>query len=116
MKNKPSRLAPLVEPATTKEALDFVHGLQRVRKKSRAAVEEAQIEAYINQFSLGTLKSIARRIMIDIMKAPSSGGPGQGADKMPRTNRKKASRAMEAPKRGNSTPGRTGGRGRTRGL
>jgi hypothetical protein len=67
MKSKPLPEAPLGDVAGTEEALDFVRGLQK-RRRDKAAVEK-----YIDEFPLGTLQGFARRIMMDVLKAPRGG-------------------------------------------
>jgi hypothetical protein len=82
MKTKPLPDAPLEEAAGTEQALDFVRGLQR-RRADKTAVKK-----YIDGFSLGTLQSVARRIMMDVLKAPQVAKP-RGTTGRRRPNRER---------------------------
>jgi hypothetical protein len=122
MKNKPLPASPIVEPATTEEALEFVRGLQKFRKKDDAPVDESAVKEYVNQFSLGTLQSIARRVMMDIMKGPQRGAsaPDKAAPSRNSAPKKRAgpvkkkAKPPEQSQRGKATSGGTGPRKRTR--
>ncbi len=101
MKNKPLPPAPPIEAAETKTALDFVSGLQQLRKKS-GDVDDAAIQKYLDKFSIGTLQRIARRIMMDIMKGPKGGAAAPKPDKA--APARKASGGKKAEKRASKRP------------
>jgi hypothetical protein len=71
MKHRRSHHLPPPEPASSEEALRFVRELQRLPKPDREFPDEAVLAKYLDQFPLGTLRSVARRVMMDIMKRPA---------------------------------------------
>src|SRR5260370_17065921 len=77
MERKPPRPVQVIEPATSEEALAFVRDLHKLGGK-RTLADQARVAAFVNSLPLGTLKGIARRIMMDIMKAPPPRGAGPG--------------------------------------
>lgn len=118
MKREPPRPAPLVEPATSADALAFVRELQK-RGAKRTPQDAARVADFLNSMPLGQLKGIARRIMMDIMKGPPGGsdaarpappkrGPsGQQPKKKARSAAKKARpAAKKARPRGKTRRGK----------
>src|SRR5260370_37832860 len=77
MERKPPRPVQVIEPATSEEALAFVRDLHKLGGK-RTLAAQARGADFVNGLPLGTLKGIARRIMMDIMKAPPPRGAGPG--------------------------------------
>ena len=75
MKNKPLPNERLGEAAGTEQAVGFVRGLQKLRRNKEGA------KKHVEALPLGTLESIGRRIMMDIMKAPPEGAPVPNAEK-----------------------------------
>jgi hypothetical protein len=71
MKNKPLPDAPATETASSEDALRFVQGLQEeyIRRGHPLNVQ-AFAEEYLDRFSRSDLRSIGRRILMDIMKRP----------------------------------------------
>jgi hypothetical protein len=88
MKNKPLPDAPLVEAADTEKALGFVRRLRELRGDDEA------IKTYVNEFPLGTLQSIGRRIMMDILKGPQRAPEAKPApeESAPATPRRRTAR------------------------
>jgi len=70
MENKKLLAAPPVKPATRDEALRFLKGLQQFQIEEDEPVDDVAVREYLSKFPLGSLQGIARRIMMDIMKAP----------------------------------------------
>ncbi len=115
MERKPPRPVQVIEPATSEEALAFVRDLHKLGGK-RTLAAQARVADFVNGLPLGTLKGIARRIMMDIMKAPPprGAGPGRSGERKlrrggkgkkkspPRAKKTKAAarKARPAPKRG----------------
>src|SRR5260221_4795043 len=77
MERKPPRPVQVIEAATSEEALAFVRDLHKLGGK-RTLAAQARVADFVNGLPLGTLKGIARRIMMDIMKAPPPRGAGPG--------------------------------------
>src|SRR5258708_18399865 len=77
MERNPPRPVQVIEPATSEEALAFVRDLHKLGGK-RTLAAQARVADFVNGLPLGTLKGIARRIMMDIMKAPPPRGAGPG--------------------------------------
>jgi hypothetical protein len=81
MKNKPLPSPAPVGPASRAEVERFLKGLQEFRGKGidQADIDEADVKnydeagvkAYLDKMSVGSQQGIARRIMMDIMKAPT---------------------------------------------
>jgi hypothetical protein len=69
---RPLPTPPPVEPAMRAEAREFVRGLQRHRRQGVQPVDEEAIRNFVNRQSLGSLQSISARIMMDLLKAPTS--------------------------------------------
>jgi len=63
---------PPVKPATREDVFEFLRGLQKFRRKGDEPFNEKAIADYLAQQSLGSLQSIARRIMMDILKSPTA--------------------------------------------
>src|SRR5260370_39591934 len=119
MERKPPRPVQVIEPATSEEALAFVRDLHKLGGK-RTLADQARVAAFVNSLPLGTLKGIARRIMMDIMKAPPprGAGPGRRGERKlrrggkgkkkspPRAKKTKAAppKTRPAPKRGQAAP------------
>lgn len=99
MKNKQLPDAQLGEAAATEQALDFVRGLQR-----RGPDKEA-VKKYIDEFPLGKLQSIARRIMMDVLKSPQGDSEVSPAPEEP---------GRAAPRRTTARPRPTARRRRVR--
>lgn len=78
MKSKPLPDAPPGDVAGTEQALDFVHGL-RERRGDKAAIKK-----YVDDFPLVTLQGFARRIMMDVLKAPQGETEASLAPEEPR--------------------------------
>jgi hypothetical protein len=70
MRNKPFFAGLNVSPAEPKEALEFVRRLKELAERENLKLTEERVRQYISEIPLGRLQSIARRIMMDIMKAP----------------------------------------------
>ena len=70
MKSKPLPDAPVPKAAESKDALRFVQRLQQEYARDRPVLTEAFIEQYLDKFSRADLRSIGRRILMDIMKRP----------------------------------------------
>ena len=71
MKSKPLPDAPVPKTADSEDALRFVQGLQEEYiRRGRPENVQAFAEEYLDQFSRGDLRSIGRRILMDIMKRP----------------------------------------------
>jgi hypothetical protein len=67
MKSMPLTDPPPEEPAGTAEAISFVRGLYEHHGDAKA------LRNYVDGLRPGRLQRIARRIMMDIMKAPQGG-------------------------------------------
>jgi hypothetical protein len=107
MRNKPLPSPPPVAPATRAEVGRFLKGLQEFRAKSidvetpidEADVkkyDEAGVKKYLDNMRGGSLQSIARRIMIDIMKSPVKGVSDKYKRK--RTKKRPTKKKKTAPK------------------
>ena len=70
MRNKSLPDTPVARAADSKEALDFVRQLQQQYTRARPVNKEAFIEQYLDRFTRDDLRSIGRRILMDIMKRP----------------------------------------------
>jgi hypothetical protein len=68
-KSLPSEIVPLIEPASSAEALEFVRDLQRHRDLPRNALNILVAEKLADT-PLGKLQGIAQRIMMDLGKGP----------------------------------------------
>jgi hypothetical protein len=68
---------PPSEPAATEEAISFVRGLYKHRGDEKA------LNNYVDGLRPGRLQSIARRIMMDIMKAPQGDAEASPAAEEP---------------------------------
>jgi hypothetical protein len=87
MKNRPLPDAPVSEAADSREALLFVQRLQVEFARERPLNREAFVEQYLDQFPLGTLRSIGRRILMDIMKRPQPSTDAEPERPAPRRTR-----------------------------
>jgi hypothetical protein len=93
MKFKQLSSPPLVKPATQEETFEFLRGLQEFRRRGQKPIDEKAIRDYLHRQSLGSLQSISRRIMMDILKSPT-------ADTKPRAPQKGTRKEKQtAPKR-----------------
>ena len=65
------RLSPPrpVKPATREQVIEFLQGLHKFRREE-GFIDEAGLNDYIESQSSGSLKSLARRIMMDLLKSP----------------------------------------------
>jgi hypothetical protein len=90
MARKPPEPAQTVAPATSEEAQAFVRELYK-RGGKRTLADQARVADFVNNLPLGTLKGIARRIMMDILKAPPPppGAGPRGARKLQRGGKRK---------------------------
>ena len=70
MKNKPLPDAPAPETASSKDALEFVRGLQEKYRREKPVDQEAFIEQQLDRFPRSELRGIGRRILMDILKRP----------------------------------------------
>ena len=69
--------------ASSEEANVFVTALQeKFQRKKRTPEERQRLRKYLAQYSRGYLRSIARRVLIDIMKGPGQ-TPAHGAKPKP---------------------------------
>jgi hypothetical protein len=68
-KSMPKRVMPLVEAASSKDALDFVRSLQAIKTASPKDFER-RIADLVGDTKLSTLQSFARRLMMDFAKGP----------------------------------------------
>jgi hypothetical protein len=102
MKNKPLPGAPVTTTANSEDALQFVRRLQEEYFREKPPNEQAFVEQYLDRFPRGELRSIGRRILMDIMKrpqistaagpAPAPEEPGRAAPERGRTRRGTGSR------------------------
>jgi hypothetical protein len=91
MKNKPLQSPPLAPPATRAQVEKFLKELQQFRAKGFAPLDEvgpldevevkkydqAGVKDYLDKITAGMQQSIARRIMMDILKPPQPKERGQ---------------------------------------
>jgi hypothetical protein len=68
MRNRPLPEAPPVETVDGEEALNFVHKFQEAYRDAHD--KEAFVERYLDQFTQSQLRSVGRRILMDLMKRP----------------------------------------------
>jgi hypothetical protein len=108
MKYKPlPPAAPIVPAASSEEALRFVEGLQKFRR-GRGKVDRAGLALFVNQFPVGQLQAIARRIMLDLVKGPG-GDRHKPREEGPAPMRRAPARRESASQRkgrGKGAPGR----------
>ena len=98
-----------VKPATREQVSEFLRGLQKFRAKGDKPIDEAAVKDYLNKQSVGSLQSISRRIMTDILKSPTADGkparPQKGRPKKKKTApeaagaKKKKTASRKAPKK-----------------
>jgi hypothetical protein len=117
MKNKRLITPMPVKPASPDDALNFVLGLNRLRKKDSPEIDEAAVREYLNSHSLGDLQAIARRLMMDILKAPPSTSTKavpkkSGRPKPKRAAKRSASRKSSSRPKGSRARTSRGTRGR----
>jgi len=63
-----------IEVATSEEALNFIQEMQkRFKKRPRSAQERQVFREYLGKFEKEKLRSVARRVMIDIVQGPGRG-------------------------------------------
>lgn len=121
MKNKPLTSPPLAPPAPRAKVDRFLKGLQRFRAKGDHPLDEdevekydrAGVEAYLGKMTVELQQAIARRILMDIMKAPPAKGEEPKRKRKPTKKKKTASKAKSkrAPKKKRS-PAKKAGRRR----
>jgi hypothetical protein len=102
MRNRPLSSPPPVPPATRSEVDQFLKGLQEFRAMEGKAVDEAGIKQYLDKMTVGSQQAIARRIMMDILKAPSSKRPDGAKRKRKPPKKKKTlpkAESKQAPKK-----------------
>jgi hypothetical protein len=63
---------PPAKPATREEVSEFLQELQMFRSKGKKPVDEKAINEFLAKQPLGSLQGIARRIMMDILKSPTT--------------------------------------------
>jgi hypothetical protein len=93
MRNRPLSSPPPVPPATRSEVDQFLKGLQEFRAKDGKAVDEAGIKQYLDKMTVGSQQAIARRIMMDILKAPLSKRDGAKRKRKPSKKKKTSPKA-----------------------
>lgn len=84
-----------VATASSEEASAFVTALQeKFQRKKRTPEERERLRKYLAEYSRDYLRSIARRVLIDIMKGPGQ-TPAYGAKSKPgrRPRGKRAARS-----------------------
>ena len=59
------------DAASPERAFEVIRGLQALRTADRPDVDRPTVEAYLEQFSLGTLRAVARRVIQDVLKRPN---------------------------------------------
>src|SRR5260370_38630467 len=108
MERKPPRPVQVIEPATSEEALAFVRDLHKLGGK-RTLAAQARVADFVNGLPLGTLKGIARRIMMDIMKAPPprGAGPGRSGERKPRRGGERKNEWPPGPTKTKAAPAKT---------
>lgn len=109
----PTQLIPPADPVSSKQALDFVQELQKLRLQQlqeQDPVERQklglQIAQKVRDTPFGTLQGIARRIMMDLGKGPPYDAPGAADPRPPR----EAPRPSAPAKRGAKAPRGSGGK------
>lgn len=61
------------KPASSEDALAFVRDLQeKFLKPNRSRADDRRLQTYLSQRDPETLRSIASRVMIDVLKCPPS--------------------------------------------
>ena len=120
MKNKPLTSPPLVPPASRAEVDRFIKGLQEFRAKGEHPLDEdevkkydeAGVKAYLGKMTVESQEAIARRILMDIMKAPPSKGEELERKRKPTKKKKTAPKAKSkrAPKKKRSAAKKAGKR------
>ncbi len=81
--------------ASSEEANVFVTALQgKFQRRKRTPEERERLRKYLAQYSGNYLRSIARRVLIDIMKGPGQ-APAYGAKSKP-TRRPRGKRAARS--------------------
>jgi hypothetical protein len=109
MKNKPLPSPPPVQPATQAQVDAFLKGLQRFRAKGIhpdapldevdvKKYDEAGVKAYLDKMTVGAQQGIARRIMMDILKSPTSERAGTRKPTKTKTKTKKKTKASPKTK------------------
>jgi hypothetical protein len=71
MRNRPLSSPSPVAPASREQVDKFLKGLQEFQAKGDNPIDEAGVKAYLDKMTVGSQQGIARRIMMDIMKAPT---------------------------------------------
>lgn len=108
MRNRPLPAPQPVPPATRAAVERFLKGLQEFRAKDiredarldEAKVkkyDEAGVKAFLDNMTAGSQQSIARRIMMDIMKSPTKKPTRKRSTKKKKTSPKPKSK--RAPKK-----------------
>ena len=90
--------ADVAATASSEEANVFVTALQeKFQRKKRTPEERERLRKYLAQYSPDYLRSIARRVLIDVMKGPGQ-TPTYGAKSKP-TRRPRGKRAARSRRR-----------------
>jgi hypothetical protein len=98
MRNKPLPSPPPVPPATRAAVNKFLRGLQEFRAKDDKAIDEAGVKQFLDKMTVGSQQAIARRIMMDILKSPSSRPRGRPERKRKRPKRKPTTKTRTSPR------------------
>lgn len=99
MKNRPLTSPPPVQPATRAEVDKFLKGLQEFRARDDKPIDEAGYKQYFEKMTVRSQQSIARRIMMDILKSPTKDLPaGQPERKRKPTKKKPTKKTKTSPK------------------
>jgi hypothetical protein len=92
------------KPVSSEEALAFVRNLQeRFLKPDRTPADDRRVHEYIKEFDPELLRSVAARVMIDVLKRPDQAGlerdlnPKPAAAAPPARKRKVLKRTAKAP-------------------
>ncbi len=60
------------QSVSSDEALGIIRGLQERRTPERPMLDKPTVDAYLEQFPLGKLRAVARRVIQDILKRPNT--------------------------------------------
>jgi hypothetical protein len=100
---------PPVKPATRDEVSKFVRGLQKFRSRGEKPMNEKALNDFLARQPLGSLQGIARRIMMDILKAPTADAPDRGKGKKTTPVKQRTLKGRKSAKRSKkATTKRTG--------
>lgn len=70
MKNKPVKLSPPVAPATQAELDEFLRDIKKFRDEH--GTDEDGLENYLKDRTVGTLESMARRLLMNTLGSPAT--------------------------------------------